>query len=154
MTQNPPSNLLTWIEEGCLAGCAYPRAEAALADLADQGIVLLINLHKRAHDPDLLTRYGLAELHLPVRDFTAPRPEQLEHGVAAIERAIASGERVAVHCGGGLDRTGTLLACYLVRRGLSAAEAIARVRAARPGSVETRGQERAVEAYASRLRGN
>ena len=52
-----------------------------------------------------------------------------------------------MHCGGGLGRTGTLLACYLVRQGLPAAEAIERVRAVRPGSVETRQQAQAVHAY-------
>ena len=151
MRQNPTTNPLDWIEEGKLAGCAYPRAEVALGALTDHGVALLINLHEKAHDPELLARYGLAELHLPVPDFTAPRPEQLEQGVAAIEHAIASGHRVAVHCGAGLGRTGTLLACYLARRGLSATEAITRVREARPGSVETPDQERAVEAYANRL---
>ena len=91
---------------------------------------------------------ALTEVHLPVKDFSAPAPEQVARGVAAIEDAMAAGQRVAVHCGGGLGRTGTLLACLLVDRGLTAREAIARIRAARPGSVETAGQVAAVETYA------
>ena len=66
--------------------------------------------------------------------------------------APSRGTRVAVHCGAGLGRTGTLLACYLVRRGLTADEAIARVRALRPGSVETDAQEAAVRSFAQRGR--
>ena len=84
-------------------------------------------------------------------DFTPPSPEQLECGVAAIEQAVASERKVAVHCGGGLGRTGTLLACYLVKGGLNPSEAIARVRAVRPGSVETPAQEAAVEDYSQRI---
>jgi atypical dual specificity phosphatase len=49
------------------------------------------------------------------------------------------------------SRTGTLLACYLVKRGLEPREAITRVRWARPGSVETLQQEAAVEAYAQQI---
>jgi atypical dual specificity phosphatase len=137
-----------WFEEGRLAACAYPRGEAALAELARRGVTLLVNLHHRGHDPALLARHGLTEFRLPVRDFPPPSPGQLAEGVAAIERALADGGRVAVHCGAGLGRTGTLLACYYVRRGLSSEAAIARVRAGRPGAGETPGQVAAVAAFA------
>jgi atypical dual specificity phosphatase len=140
----------TWLTEGQVLGCAYPRADAALAALQAQAITLLVNLHERAHDAARLARYDLREIHLPVPDFTAPSPEQLRRGVAAVTTSVARGERVAVHCGAGLGRTGTLLACYLVQQGHSTDGAISRVRAARPGSVETRSQETAVRDFARR----
>ena len=126
----------------------YPRGDAALRELAAQGVEVLVNLHQRPHAPEALARHGLTELHLPVPDLAPPTSEQLERGVAAVERAIADGQKVAVHCGAGLGRTGTLLACYLVKRGLGPDEAIARVRAVRPGSVETLQQEVAIRTYA------
>jgi atypical dual specificity phosphatase len=141
-----------WLPGGRVLACAYPRGEAALAALAMQGISVVINLHERAHAPARLARHGLAEVHIPVRDFTAPAPAVLERGVVAIQAALAAHQRVAVHCGAGLGRTGTLLACYLVAEGLSADAAIARMRALRPGSVETREQEAAVVEYAARQR--
>lgn len=145
------SDPCAWLEPQLL-GCSYPRRETALAGLAQQGVSVLVNLHKRRHDPSRLARHGLVEVHLPVKDFTAPSPAQVEQGIAAIAEAVAAGERVAVHCGGGLGRTGTLLACYLVHHGWGAEAAIARVREVRPGSVETAGQVGAVHAYARRLR--
>jgi atypical dual specificity phosphatase len=142
---------VTWLEEDRLAACRYPRAEKAFRELAEQRVELLINLHQRPHSPDALARHGLTQLHLPVPDFTPPTPEQLERGIAAVEQALANGQKVAVHCGAGLGRTGTFLACYLVKRGFGPDDAIARVRTARPGSVETPEQEVAVRDYARRI---
>jgi atypical dual specificity phosphatase len=141
-----------WVAPGVL-GCAYPRTKRALAALSESGVRLLVNLHERPHDPARLARHGLREVHLPVNDFVAPSQEQIERGVEAISWALAAGEATAVHCGGGLGRTGTLLACYLAdSEGLGAGEAIWRVRSLRPGSVETRAQAAAVEAWVQRLR--
>ena len=139
-----------WVEPGVL-GCAYPRTDRALAALSGNGVRLLLNLHERPHDPARLRRHGLRDVHLPVKDFAAPLPRQVERGVDAIAGALAVGEAAAVHCGGGLGRTGTLLACYLAsREGLGAGEAIGRVRSIRPGSVETLAQVQAVEAWTRR----
>ncbi|CAA9480919.1 MAG: hypothetical protein AVDCRST_MAG02-4531 [uncultured Rubrobacteraceae bacterium] len=137
-----------WVAPGVL-GCAYPRTERALAALSGSGVRLLVNLHGRPHDPARLERHGLGEVHLPVEDFAAPSTDQVERGVNAILGALAAGAAAAVHCGGGLGRTGTLLACYLASsEGLGAEEAIRHVRALRPGSVETQAQAAAVEAWA------
>ena len=140
-----------WVAPGVL-GCAYPRTERALAALSGSGVRLLVNLHERSHDPARLERHGLREVHLPVKDFAAPSPEHIERGTEAILEAPAAGEAVAVHCGGGLGRTGTLLACYFLAssEGLGAEEALRRVRELRPGSVETPAQLAAVRAWAER----
>lgn len=139
-----------WVAPGVL-GCAYPRTERALAALSASGVRLLVNLHERPHDPARLKRHGLRETHLPVKDFAAPSPEQIECGMRAILEALTAGEAAAIHCGGGLGRTGTVLACYLASsEGLGAEEAVRRVRALRPGSVETAAQLAAVQAWAGR----
>ncbi len=142
---------MNWFEDGQLAACRYPRDEKALRELAEHGVSTLVNLHQRPHTSETLAQFGMTQFHLPVPDFTAPTSAQLADGVCAIEQAIGAGTKVAVHCGAGQGRTGTLIACYLISKGLSADEAIAHVRAVRPGSVETRQQELAVQAYAHRI---
>jgi atypical dual specificity phosphatase len=144
-------NALDWLLPDAVAACVYPDVERGLPGVACLGITVLVNLHERPHDTAALARHGLRQVHLPVRDFTPPAPEQIEAGIEAIEAAVAAGQRVAVHCAAGLGRTGTLLACYLVRQGMDPDAAIARIRALRPGSVETPEQVAAVHAYARRL---
>jgi atypical dual specificity phosphatase len=144
-------NPFDWLLPDQLGACVNP---ALLPDVIDElrahGIGLVINLHEEPDAAELLARLHADGLHLPVADFTPPAQTQLGQGVRAIDAALARGMRVAVHCGGGLGRTGTLLAAFLVSHGATADEAIARVRAARPGSVETREQEAAVREFARR----
>jgi atypical dual specificity phosphatase len=144
-------HVLDWVIPGKLGACVNPAVgEQAAAQLRSSGVALLINLHERPHPAELLTELGVEALHLPVPSTYAPTPEQLDRGVAAIHDALARGTRVVVNCGAGLGRTGTLLAAYLVSRGAGADEAMARVRAVRPGSIETLEQEQAVYEFAQR----
>lgn len=60
---------------------------------------------------------------------------------------------VAVHCMHGHGRTGTMLACYLVKsRKMSGGDAIAEIRRIRPGSIETHEQEKAVVQFFQRTK--
>jgi protein-tyrosine phosphatase len=62
----------------------------------------------------------------PVRDLDLPTPERLTEVLAALAASEAAGRRAAVHCWGGIGRTGTVVGCYLVQQhGLSGPEALA-----------------------------
>lgn len=60
---------------------------------------------------------------------------------------------VAVHCMHGHGRTGTMLACYLVKSmNLSGIDAIKKIRKLRQGSIETHEQEKAVVQFYQRTK--
>ena len=148
----PPSGF-TWVEKPHLAGLAYPESAADLSWLRRNGIQILVTLTESPVRRDWVNETGLLVVNVPVPDMEAPTDRQLDHILDTIRKANASGMGVAVHCGAGLGRTGTVLAAYLVANGESPREAIAAVRELRPGSVETIEQERAIEALARRVKG-
>lgn len=104
--------------------------------------------------PDLVPRaeaLGMRVRRFPIRDVSVPRPEEdaaFRALVDELHALLADGRNVTVHCRGGLGRTGLVAASVLVRHGADADDAMARVRAARPGAIETSGQERYVRGYA------
>jgi ADP-ribosyl-[dinitrogen reductase] hydrolase len=55
-----------------------------------------------------------------IQDHSIPTaPEQMMRIIDFIERALALGRRVYVHCRAGIGRTGTVIGCLLVERGRS-----------------------------------
>ena len=64
---------------------------------------------------------------LPVRDMDIPTPERMREILDAIELAESQGHMVFVHCWGGIGRTGTVVGCYLVRKGASGDDALRQV---------------------------
>lgn len=140
----------SWVEPPRLAAMARPEGLDEFRWLRAQGIQLLISLTENALYRRDLDEAGLLGLHVPVPDFHAPTPEQIDQCVAAILKAKEQSLGVGVHCLAGLGRTGTILAAYFVAEGLSAPDAIQRVRIMRPGSIESASQEEAVAAFAIR----
>ncbi|MCY4058414.1 MAG: ADP-ribosylglycohydrolase family protein [Gammaproteobacteria bacterium] len=87
--------------------------------------------------------------HLPIPDMQVP-DERFErrwtHTGHVLRSKLASGERVLLHCRGGLGRTGTIAARLAIELGAAPDAALRAVRAARPGTVETPLQEAYVRA--------
>ena len=120
---------------------------AGLRELKNQGIDTVISLTIGVPDERVIKELGLKRHHFPLADMSAPDVGFIERFVGVLQHELDQGRKVAVHCGAGLGRTGTLLACYFVNEGLSANKAIEFVRKARPGSVESRDQEHAIKRY-------
>ena len=98
--------------------------------------------------PELLEQESIGNIEIlrfAIEDMGVPREaesERFQTFVQDVVRRLEEDQNVVVHCRGGLGRTGTLAACVLVALGRHAAdEAIAAVREARKGTIQTREQE-------------
>jgi atypical dual specificity phosphatase len=148
-------SFFTWVEKPYLAALAKPRTEEELRWLRDNGIDVLISLTEDPPPRRLINQAGLMLVHLPITDFMPPTQEDLLAAIDAIQKAKDSGLGAAVHCGAGLGRTGSILAAWYVHIGYHSMEALRKVRAIRPGSIETPEQEEAIHLFARELkRGN
>lgn len=98
---------------------------------------------------EVMTRQPFRWFHLEVRDSDVP-DQRFEGKWPQVRPALVDilrrGGGVVVHCRGGLGRTGLAVACLLVELGMGPEEAIAQVRAVRPGAIETWEQEEYVRA--------
>ena len=115
------------------------------------GATALVNLLE-VHEIRQLQVSGLGTMaaesmkyfHLPIRDGDVPGPEFEQAWASAgaqLRQRLRGGEKILIHCKGGLGRTGLVAARLLVELGLDPEDAVRRVRRARPGSIETMAQE-------------
>lgn len=141
-----PADLFTWVVEDRVIGMSRP-VPADLAALKSVGVSHVISLTVLPLPDGHLDEHDITSIHIPMPDMLAPSLGEVERFVEKLSPLVEVGRKVAVHCGAGLGRTGTMLACYLVSRGMSAEDAMREVRRRRPGSIESRAQEQAVRDY-------
>ena len=144
----------SWVIDGELARHGAPQTPDDLEFLKDMGIKALVRMAEedKAHvTPDEVEAAGFIDCHEPVPDFTPPTPSQIDRMIGFIKQCVSEGKPVAVSCGAGVGRTGTILACYLVSKCRTADEAMAEVKRTRGAEIETDKQKEAVRSYARLL---
>jgi atypical dual specificity phosphatase len=140
----------SWVIDGTLAGCRAPWREPEVRFLRDQGIMTLVRLQESGElriTSEALESLGIRDYHCPIPEGAALSVKETQSLVEFIRQSIANEEPVAVSCGGGIGRTGTILACYMVAQGIGAEQAIPTLRSTRGPSMETQSQEAAIYAY-------
>lgn len=138
-------------QRGALSGSWARDLAADLDVIRSWGAAAVVSLIEEQEMVDL----GVAELGtavserhmawygLPIRDVSVPDgafEAAWDKAGRELRWLLANGFRVLVHCKGGLGRAGMVAARLLAELGMAPDEAVAAVRRARPGAIETRAQ--------------
>lgn len=130
----------TTIEKGRLIAGRHPcawgpeHAAAEVCDLLGGGVTLFLDLTQEGElEPYAhLVSPPARHVRIPIRDFSVPTLGELEAALDEIDRELAVGGLVYVHCWAGCGRTGVVVGSWLVRHGATPGDALARI-------AETRG---------------
>lgn len=143
---------------GLLYGMSRPGLTASVSEqahcLVRLGVVLLVGLEEQPCAAAAEIRAaGVGYRHFAVNDMGAPSFAQAVEICRAAEAAIVGNRGVAVHCRGGLGRSGTALAAILIWFGDTADTAVERVRRAEPLAIQSRAQTNFLNDFADRVAG-
>ncbi|WP_308916047.1 protein phosphatase [Jannaschia sp. LMIT008] len=137
------------VPPGRIGVAPLPRDEGTVDAIVDWGAALVLSMTEAAEMPPGLgariAGRGIAWRHLPVRDFGGPdgaTAAAWPGAEAACLSVLRTGGGVLVHCRGGQGRSGMVALRLMVAMGESPDVALRRLRAVRPGAVETDAQRR------------
>lgn len=137
-----PHDYCYWLPDCRVLAGDYPYSPNPAAGLAklrrllDAGVTTFVDLtqprelepYEHALREEAQARgIQVEHVRLPIRDMDVPSRARMGEILDAIDAACAAGGTVYVHCWGGVGRTGTVVGCYLARRGLAGDAALARV---------------------------
>lgn len=121
-------------ERSCVEnGYPHHSPESYFTYFRSNNVKAVIRLNKKMYDAKRFTSKGFKHYDLFFTDGSIPSDVIVRRFITILENTDGA---AAVHCKAGLGRTGTLIACYMMKHyRFTAAECIAWIRLCRPGSI-------------------
>lgn len=128
-----------------------PKDQEAISEIAKSRVDAVLSLataeeiseHGVTNMQDIFLQHALSWTHFPIKDFDIPSDADTR-AWSALETILAerlkTGGRVLIHCRAGFGRSGMIAARLLMACGSTPDDAVATVRNARPGTIETPAQ--------------
>ena len=150
MITGKPDNF-SWIIEKKLAGSAIPTSKEEIDWVKQEGVKSIVTIREEPLEEEWLEDVNY--LHIHSNDVGVPEFDDLINSVDFLHQRITNDEPVMVHCLAGLGRTGTILACYMIKyEQMSADDAIQKVRNERHGSIQSFSQEEIIFRFEKSVR--
>ena len=133
----PPTSSSYWVVPGRFLAGSYPGDQdpakhrkkiQAILGSGTRVFISLMEENETNHQGKPFVQYadvakelcpGVECLRFAIRDMTAPPADEMTTILDAIDRFLATNRPVYLHCWGGVGRTGTVVACWLLRHGFA-----------------------------------
>lgn len=95
-----------------------------ILDLTEENEAGLIPYHGYLQDEADKISCEVEYQRVPIKDFSTPPKDKVIEILDRIDVALEAGKTIYLHCYGGKGRTGMIVGCYLVRKGMSGKQAL------------------------------
>ena len=148
---------ICWVElvgRGAIGMAPCPRGGAWLAyainDWSNAGVTAIVSLLSESevgqldmwHEADLCVQHGIRFIAFPIPDRQVPEHNAVLKLLDELAQLLRGGRRVVIHCRLGIGRSSLVLASLLVKSGVPAERAFARIAAARGCDVPDTDEQR------------